>query len=136
MTDLPPLRATCVEWPDGLVPGSGEWRRCTDAVLAETTDIIVTNELPFRPWLAAQATVDAGAAQASINRHAAGITALAALGLPAVISSQPVWEGARLANEAVVIADGIVTAVHRKRYFPEDLKNVSRPVDRRRSRRL
>jgi len=42
------------------------------------------------------------------------------LDLPAVISSRPVWNGKRLANEAFVVENGIVRPLHRKHYFPNE----------------
>src|SRR5207302_1148134 len=39
---------------------------------------------------------------------------------PAVISSRPVWNGERLANEAFVLENGAVRPLHRKQYFPNE----------------
>jgi len=37
-----------------------------------------------------------------------------------VISSRPVWNGKRLANEAFVLEKGIIRPLHRKQYFPNE----------------
>jgi N-carbamoylputrescine amidase len=42
------------------------------------------------------------------------------LGVPAVVSSRPVRNGERLANEAFVLEKGCVRPLHRKQYFPNE----------------
>jgi len=100
-----PLRIACVEWPEGLSTNDARWSEVRDSVTSAHPDILVTNELPFGPWLADAAVFSEAEAQLSI---------------PAVISSRPVWNGKRLANEAFVLEKGIVRALHRKQYFPNE----------------
>lgn len=114
------MKVTCVEWPDGLVAGSPVWQSLLEGIVAEQSDLLITNEMPFGPWLASAPCFDAGQAQRSIDLHAAGLEALVGTGIPMVISSRPVWEGDRLANEAVVIRDGHVEPLHRKQFFPDE----------------
>lgn len=117
---MTPLRIAFVEWPDGLSPSAPDWTAISAAVATERPDILVTNELPFGPWLADSAVFSREAAELSLGAHEAGLAALAELGLPAVISSRPVWNGERLANEAVVLEGGGVRPLHRKQYFPDE----------------
>src|SRR5262249_39349051 len=42
------------------------------------------------------------------------------LKIPAVISTRPVWNGRRLANEAFVLENGAARPLHRKQYFPNE----------------
>lgn len=114
------MRVTCIQSPDGLVAGDPTWHELARQIVAERTEILVTNEMPFGPWLAASPQFDSAAATRSIELHAEGIRALAHLGIKIVISSRPVWEGERLANEAVAIVDGEVRPIHRKQYFPAE----------------
>lgn len=83
-------------------------------------DILVTNELPFGPWIAEGAAFSNKEAQLSIRGHENGLEELIALGLPAVISSRPVWNGGRPANEAFVLENGVARPLHRKQYFPNE----------------
>lgn len=115
-----PLRVSVVEWPDGLRPAGEAWREIAAAITSSGPDILVTNELPFGPWLASAPAFDRAMAQASIDEHAIGLGSLADLDVPAIVSSRPVWEGDRLANEAVVIQGGTCRGVHRKQYFPAE----------------
>ncbi len=59
-------------------------------------------------------------ARLSIRAHEKGLEGLIDLDLPAVISSRPVWNGKRLANEAFVLENRAVRVLHRKQYFPNE----------------
>ena len=121
---MKPVRVAFVEWPEGLVAAGAQWDQLKNSVAAARPDILLTNELPFGPWVADADTFSRDAAQHSIDFHERGLAALTSLGtglaIPAVISSRPVWNGARLANEAFVIENGSVRALHRKQYFPNE----------------
>lgn len=114
------LRIAFVEWPEGLSVRSPQWNQLKDFVVAARPDLLVTNELPFGPWIAENAVFSAGEAQRSIGAHADGLAGLIDLHLPAVISSRPVWNGPRLANEAIVLEQRVVRPLHRKQYFPNE----------------
>lgn len=114
------LRIAFVEWPEGLSVDSPQWNQLKDSVRVAHPDILVTNELPFGGWLADRAAFSEEAAQASIRAHEKGLEALFGLHLPAVISSRPVRNGKRLANEAFALQSGAVRPLHRKQYFPNE----------------
>jgi N-carbamoylputrescine amidase len=59
-------------------------------------------------------------AHKTIRAHEEGLAGLIDLDLPAIISSRPVWNGKRLANEAFVLEKGAVRPLHRKQYFPNE----------------
>ena len=114
------LRITFVEWPEGLTVNDARWQSLRDSVCAERPDLLLTNELPFGPWLAEVPVFSEIDANLSIRAHEAGGDALIDLELPAVISTRPVWNGKRLANEAFVIEKGTARPLHRKQYFPNE----------------
>ena len=114
------MRVAFVEWPDGLSAAGEQWDWLKDSASAARPDILVTNELPFGPWIAESAFFSEDEAHCSIQAHEQGLEGLIGLSLPAVISSRPVWNGKRLANEAFVLQDGSVRTLHRKQYFPKE----------------
>jgi N-carbamoylputrescine amidase len=114
------LRVAFVEWPEALLIDDTHWQTLSDSVMAARPDILVTNELPFGRWIAEASAFSDHEAGRSIHAHEKGLEALIALDLPAVISSRPVRNGNRLANEAFVLEKGAVRALHRKQYFPNE----------------
>jgi len=115
-----PVRIAFVEWPEALSPQGSRWSALVDSVIAVHPDILVTNELPFGPWLADSTAFSENDAHLSILAHEKGLEGLIGLSIPAVISSRPVWNGKRLANEAFVVESGVVRPLHRKQYFPNE----------------
>jgi N-carbamoylputrescine amidase len=103
-----PLKIAFVEWPDALSTEDAQWSEVKASIAAAHPDILVTNELPFGPWLAEGAVFSADAAHHSIHVHESGLGGLIDLNIPAVISSRPVWNGKRLANEAFVVENAVV----------------------------
>lgn len=116
----PPLRISFVDWPEALSTRDEEWSSLKDSVNAARPDILVTNELPFGPWLADAPVFSDDEANQSVLAHEKGLEGLIDLTVPVVISSRPVWNGDRLANEAFVIENGTTRPLHRKQYFPNE----------------
>jgi N-carbamoylputrescine amidase len=114
------MRVGFVEWPDGLLPDSVEWRRVAVEVAHARLQILVTNELPFGDWVAREPIFDRKAAQASVDLHDHGLQALSALSVPSIITSRPMWAEDRLCNEAIALEGGFVRSLHRKQYFPAE----------------
>lgn len=114
------MRVACVEWPDALSTAGAWWRALSESIAALRPDVLVTNELPFGPWLADAAVFSKAEADRSVRAHEEGLEGLVGLGLPAVISSRPVWREGRLANEAFVLENGVARPLHRKQYFPSE----------------
>jgi N-carbamoylputrescine amidase len=115
-----PLRIAFVEWPEALSTDDAQWSELKNSIAAARPDILVTNELPFGPWLAEGAAFAEDEAHLSIHAHVTGFEGMMDLNLPAIISSRPVWKGKRLANEAFVLENGVVRPLHRKQYFPNE----------------
>ena len=114
------MRFAIVAWREALDPEGEIWAGIAATVVAAEPDLLVTNELPFGPWIAADPTFDRATAEKSVAIHEQGMAALTRLGVPAILSSRPVWENERLANEAVAVEAGVVRGIHRKRYFPNE----------------
>ncbi len=114
------MRVAFVQWPEALRPDTAAWNEIIGQVAASRAELLVTNELPFGPWIAGEAAFDVAAAQMSIDVHAAGAESLARLGIPTVLSSRPVWNEGRLLNEAFVLVGDRIRPVHQKNYFPQE----------------
>ncbi|KAK9333508.1 carbon-nitrogen hydrolase [Lipomyces starkeyi] len=114
------MRVGFVEWPEGLEPYGSEWVKITSRLADAQLDILITNELPFDPWIADRKPFDRQTAQASIDVHAVGLDALAELNIPSIVSSRPVWSADRLINQAIVLEGGQIRAIHTKQYIPEE----------------
>ncbi len=114
------MRICMMEGPVDLLPQGATWDGIAERIQELAPDLLVTNEMPFGHWLAASSTYDPARAAESVQAHEAGLAALGALNLPAVVSSRPVFAGDRLANEAFALQDGRYTALHHKQYFPEE----------------
>ena len=114
------MRIAYVEWPEALSTTDAQWNELKDQVNGARPDILITNELPFGPWIADREVFSEDEANLSVRAHEKGIEGLIELAVPAVISSRPVWSGKRLANEAFVLENGVVRPLHRKQYFPNE----------------
>jgi len=114
------MRVGFVEWPEALDPLGPDWTRLAELAGSAHIDLLVTNELPFGRWIAADPVFDRQVAQTSIDVHGAGLNMLSRLDVPAILSSRPVWANGRLANEAFVTERGALRRLHCKRYFPAE----------------
>ena len=114
------MRVGFVEWPEALEPSGPNWSKIAGLVAGARIDLLITNELPFGKWIAAESTFNHQAAQTSIDAHNEGLAGLSLLSVPVVLSSRPVSFEGRLANEAFVTEGGKIRRLHRKRYFPDN----------------
>jgi len=114
------LRVAYVEWPENLSTDHPQWNDLKSRITAARPDILITNELPFGPWIAESAAFSEEEARQSIIAHEKGLQGLIDFSLPAIISSRPVWTGQRLANEAFVLENHNLRPLHRKQYFPNE----------------
>ncbi|WP_261317279.1 nitrilase-related carbon-nitrogen hydrolase [Rhizobium leguminosarum] len=109
-----------VEMTDGLQPHGAAWDQFAQALAKRRPDILVMNEMPFGQWLARKEDFAMEDARQSVEIHEAGTAALAALNIPAVITSRPMLLADRLVNEAIVIENGQVRPLHTKTYLPQE----------------
>jgi N-carbamoylputrescine amidase len=114
------IKVAFVEWPDGLDVEDSGFEAIAEALKSSRPEILITNELPFGRWLPAGSVFDRQAADQWVRAHQRGLAALGELGLEAIISSMPIWDGDRLANEAVVLRRGRLIPMHRKRYLSDE----------------
>ena len=114
------LRVAFVEWPEEFSTNHPQWEELRGTVISARPDILITNELPFGPWIAEGPVFSEREARLSISAHEKGLEGLIDLNLPVVVSSRPVWTGKRLANEAFVLENRTVRPLHRKQYFPNE----------------
>lgn len=115
-----PIRLGFVQWPDGLIPDSDTWSAIAADVTRSAPEVLITNEMPFGPWLAASPNFDIERAKESVKIHEDGLKALQALKIPIVISSRPVMADGRLANEAFILENGCFRFLHQKHFFPAE----------------
>jgi len=113
------VKVSVCQLPDELSAGDLAWKRFAQRIERERPDLAVLNEMPFGPWVARENAFDAYLAAISIDSHELALSSLAALPV-AVVSSRPVGNAGRLANEAFVMAHGEYRAVHHKQYFPQE----------------
>jgi N-carbamoylputrescine amidase len=113
------LRIAFVQWPENFSTDHPKWP-ALESIRSARPDILITNELPFGPWIAEDPVFAEENARLSIDAHEKGLQGLIRLNLPAVISSRPVWAGQRLANEAFALENGTLHSLHRKQYFPNE----------------
>ena len=114
------MKIAFCELPDGTVPGDTSWIELSARVKAEGVELMIMNEMPLGPWLAAAPEPERERAAASVTLHREGDAALMALGARAVLTSSPVLSGERLANEAYVVEPGGARFAHQKHYFPDE----------------
>ncbi len=114
------MRVGFVQWPDGLIPNTNNWSAIAADVTSSAPEVLITNEMPFGPWLAASPSFDVECAKKSVEIHEDGVAALQALKVPIVISSRPVIAGGRLANEAFILEHGCFRFLHQKHFFPAE----------------
>ena len=70
-----PICIAFVEWPEGLTAGGEQWGKLKDSVNAVRPDILITNELPFGPWLADSAVFSETHTHLSLRAHEKGLEA-------------------------------------------------------------
>jgi N-carbamoylputrescine amidase len=115
------MRVGFVQWPDGLIPQKSYiWSSLAADVARARPEVLITNEMPFGPWLAAVPNFGTEQALESVQIHEEGLEALRALDVPVVISTRPVFAGGRLVNEAFVLEHGCFRFLHQKDFFPAE----------------
>ena len=116
---MPSSRVAVVEIDPELRAGSDAWNQLIQDVDRAQPDLLVLNELPFGPWLAARDQFDEAAWQASIADHDAAIAALPELRVPAVIGTRAADLDGRRCNQAFVwTRDAGLVSPHTKQYIP------------------
>ncbi len=115
------MKVAVCELAAELAPGSPEWDTLATSVRAGKPDLLLLNEMPFGPWVAAGNRFRAAAMEKSAALHQEGLAHLADLGCPVVMGTRPVPRSAGWMNEAFVwtAKEGFAPA-HTKQYFPDE----------------
>jgi N-carbamoylputrescine amidase len=71
-----PLRIAFVEWPEAFSTDHPRWCELKNSIVALHPDILITNELPFGPWIAESAVYSEDQARLSICAHEEGLKGL------------------------------------------------------------
>jgi N-carbamoylputrescine amidase len=116
---MKPCRIAVCEAHPTLRPDTPEWRQLTAEMERTRPEILVLNELPFGPWIAAQDEFARPVWEASVAAHAEGVGVLHELGVPVVLGSRAVSLNGRRCNEAFVwTGTSGAEGVHTKQHIP------------------
>ena len=115
------MKITVCELHPEMLPGSEDWKACVSRVRREEPDVLLLNEMPFGPWIAAGEQPDRSLIAQSQRLHQQGIADLHELGVPTVLGTRAADHGGRNVNEAFIWTEekGVV-GVHTKQYFPDE----------------
>lgn len=115
------MRLAVCEGASEMYAGSDEWKFLSSQTKELKVDLILLNELPFGPWIAATQKPDREVFLKSQKAHDEGIAALGELGAPYVLATRPTFENDKSVNQGFVWeSSGKITPVHTKQFFPEE----------------
>jgi len=99
-----------------LLPESDDWNQFLCRVQREKPDVLLLNEMPFGPWIAAGERPEASTIAESQRLHREGLARIHEIGVPIVHDC-----GGQNVNEAFVwTRDAGLRGVHTKQYFPDE----------------
>lgn len=117
---MPLQRIGVGEMAPELRAGTDAWDVLVADLERTQPDLLVLNELPFGPWVAARARFDGAVWEESISVHEAGLAALPELGVPVVVGTRPVDLGGHRCNQAFVwTPDAELVCPHTKQHIPD-----------------
>ncbi len=115
------MRISVCEMHPDMLPGSDEWKAFASRVRCEGPEVLVLNEMPFGPWIAAGEEPDRSVIARAQQLHAQGIARLHELEVPTVLGTRASDHGGHSVNEAFVwTKEKGLTGVHTKQYFPDE----------------
>ena len=114
------MKVAFLQLPVDLGFGGPEWHHLYNVLATDRPNILVTNEMPFGPWVASGEAFDVSAAKLTSDVHELGLRALMDLPVPIVFSSRPRLFNASLVNEAFALDHGRYVYLHQKQYFPQE----------------
>ena len=115
------LKLTVCELPDERAAFETAWRHLIAHVRDERSDLVVLPDMPFSPWLAVSPDFSAPEWDAAVESHESWLARLADLAPAAVLGSRPVTRDGRRLNEGFAWTAGNgATAIHHKRYLPDE----------------
>jgi N-carbamoylputrescine amidase len=115
------MRVAVCELPPEMEPGSAAWQELAARVRSAKPALLLLNEMPFGPWIAAGEEPDAEIFERSRLLHEKGVARFQELGATVVLGTRPTRHGERQVNEAFVwTKETGLTPAHTKQYFPNE----------------
>ena len=115
------MKITVCELHPDMLPQSADWRAFASRVKREKPDILLLNEMPFGPWIAAGEQPDRSVIALSQRLHQQGIAQLQELGVPTILGTRAADHDGHNVNEAFVWTEEKGAAgVHTKQFFPDE----------------
>jgi len=114
------MKITYIQAPEGMTHDSLLWQDLKQQILAQKSDLLVTNEMPFGQWLPASESYKDHQAQQWVIENELGLKELQQLKINHILSSRPIKALDKLANEAFVLTNGDYHFAHQKHYFPAE----------------
>lgn len=114
------MRVTVCQLSDDRREFESGWRELCAHVRERNSDLVLLPEMPFAHWFAAVRDFDAGVWEGVVAEHRTWKRRLAELSPASVISTEPVVTRGRRLNEAYAWNGGRTTALHQKRYLPNE----------------
>jgi N-carbamoylputrescine amidase len=116
-----PVKISVCELHPEMQPGSDDWKEFASRLNREKPDLLLLNEMPFGPWIAAGERFDASTIAQSQRMHEEGVAHLQELGVPIVLGSRALDCAGHNVNEAFVwTRQNGARGVHTKQYFPDE----------------
>jgi N-carbamoylputrescine amidase len=116
-----PVRLAVCEGAIGMTPGDNNWRSLAADAADKKADMLLLNEMPFGPWVAAKNEPQFDELVAVQRLHEQGLEHYGELGTPVILGSHPVFdEGSSVIEGFVWERESGVTPAHTKQYFPNE----------------
>ena len=115
------MKITVCELSAEMLPQSAEWAAFASRVKRESPDVLLLNEMPFGPWIAAGEKPDRSVVERSQQLHQQGLAGLRELGVPTVLGTIATDQDGCNVNQAFVwTAEKGAVGAHTKQYFPDE----------------
>ncbi len=104
-----------------MLVGSDEWKFLCSQTKDLFVDVVLLNELPFGPWIAAEREFNRDILIESQRAHREAEANFVELGAEFVISTRPVFEGEKSVNQGFVWhRERGIEIVHTKQFIPDE----------------
>lgn len=113
------MKVTVCELPDSLT--EQVWRNLVNHVEAEGSDLLLLPELPFFPWMMAEAPVDPQTWRQAVRAHDRWMEYFAELDPISIAGTRPIVEDGMRYNEGFIWdPDNGYKGIHRKAFLPDE----------------
>jgi N-carbamoylputrescine amidase len=114
------MRVTVCQLSDEREAFAADWDALCAHARRERSELVLLPEMPFSAWFAVERRFEPEIWRAAIAEHVLWKERLGDLAPAVVLATRPVERDGRRLNEAFVWASGAATAVHDKRYLPDE----------------